>query len=1106
MNNHYSKFLLALLIYIQFFHTNSVQGQRIVDDFNPLIKGKPLVRAMDLQSDGKILLGGKISSVNQNKVNKLVRLNLDGTLDNTFMPIGLAPKDQDDIYKIIVAEDESILVVQFSSPLLVLNSDGSKKESFIMDPSLRETLNVTKHGEEYFVYAFQDGVGEVFTKLNADGSSTSNFSTTGLSGFIWDIDFQSDGKIILIGSLQSLNGQSVPYITRLNPDGSIDDSFNIGTGLNAEGRDIEVQPDDKVLVSGFFTEYNGTSTPGGLIRLNSDGSIDDSFIISTLGNNSNANLIEIHSLSSNKIIAVSQQNGISVFRLNSDGSFDNSYPVNTLTPDNLGDFDARIDDDENIFFGGDIIALNGNTTYGFAAIDNSGNRIDNIDAKLGGNPRINSSAIQDDGKILIGGAIIGVNGVEVNGFTRLNVDGTIDNTFIHDFVTNHDVEITSVNVLSNGQILLAGNTSILTNSEDYQNIIKLNSNGTKDNNFKASVSSGVSSIVIQDDNKIVISGNFDLVDNTLRNKLARLNSDGSLDNTYNMNDFVSTTTLLSIDRLVLQSDEKLVLGGINSGDNDQVFGALYRLGVNGDIDETFTSTTNLFQDIQSLHILGDNSILAGGGWLHTFGEDDLNVLYQLNPNGNIVDNSSIGITGDSFHSDVVVVDDENIIVAGKFVSYNFQEKKGLAKSSILGVVDQNFDFNTNGSVTNILKIDNQHIAVFGNFNIIGAKNLVGAAKIKITNDIPIISGLINSISTNEDTSIELNLSDFQVEDLDDVFPDKHVLIISEGENYTINQNTVIPAENYFGTLSVPVTVSDGKDESTIFNVEIEVVSVNDIPVITEQANLETDEDVSVSIDLTDLIVTDPDHSFPDDFSITLQTGDNYSFDQNNITPDQDFNGTLNVPVIVNDGIDDSETFLVNVIVNPINDAPIIVNQINEINIIKNTATGLIDNSIEVKISDIEVTDVDNSLADLTLSVLDGTGYEVDGNTVISSGDFAGTLTVSVIVNDGESDSAPFNLEVIVSVITSLDNDISKTFIISPNPIKQNLNIGFTDSYFGPISIQVFDLSGQVKYDQTIEKTSELFQPNLRLPDLNSGTYILKMLHSDKLVTKKFIKL
>lgn len=97
---------------------------------------------------------------------------------------------------------------------------------------------------------------------------------------------------------------------------------------------------------------------------------------------------------------------------------------------------------------------------------------------------------------------------------------------------------------------------------------------------------------------------------------------------------------------------------------------------------------------------------------------------------------------------------------------------------------------------------------------------------------------------------------------------------------------------------------------------------NVVPVIDSQTGpLETDEDTDLAILLADVQVTDGDNIFPDDFTLVVQSGTGYTVSANTITPDPDFVGSLTVPVVVNDGTGDSNTFNLTVTVNSVNDSP-----------------------------------------------------------------------------------------------------------------------------------------------------------------------------------------
>ncbi len=232
---------------------------------------------------------------------------------------------------------------------------------------------------------------------------------------------------------------------------------------------------------------------------------------------------------------------------------------------------------------------------------------------------------------------------------------------------------------------------------------------------------------------------------------------------------------------------------------------------------------------------------------------------------------------------------------------------------------------------------------------------VVAVDVTAVNDAPVITGQAGSLSTPEETDLVLTLADLTVTDPDNSYPADFTLAVQAGANYTVAGTTVTPDTDFVGTLSVPVTVNDGTDDSSPFLISIDVTAVNDVPVITAQsAPLSTPEETDFVLSLADLVVTDPDNSYPADFTLAVQAGANYTFIGTTVTPDNDFSGTLSVSVIVNDGIDNSDPFVVSIEVANINDAPIITAQSGPLSTPEET-------DLVLTLADLTVTDPDNSL-------------------------------------------------------------------------------------------------------------------------------------------------
>ncbi|HTO35957.1 MAG TPA: T9SS type A sorting domain-containing protein, partial [Flavobacterium sp.] len=253
-----------------------------------------------IQPDGKILVGGWFETYNGQSSSSIARLNADGTLDTTFS-IGTGFKfgtELGQIHTISLQPDGKILVGgwftlyngQSANSIIRLNTDGTMDNTFSIgtgfggDAPFVDTVTMQLDGKILVGGWFETYNGQTrnrIVRLNTDGTLDTSFTIgTGFDNRVYSIAVQPDGKIIVGGAFSSYNGQSRNRTARLNIDGSVDTSFTIGTGFNSYVFDIAMQPDGKILAVGWFTSYNGQTT-NRVARLNTDGTLDTSFNIGT---------------------------------------------------------------------------------------------------------------------------------------------------------------------------------------------------------------------------------------------------------------------------------------------------------------------------------------------------------------------------------------------------------------------------------------------------------------------------------------------------------------------------------------------------------------------------------------------------------------------------------------------------------------------------------------------------------------------------------------------------------------------------------------------------------------------------------------------------------
>ncbi|HON08239.1 MAG TPA: trypsin-like serine protease, partial [Verrucomicrobiota bacterium] len=332
------------------------------------------------------------------------------------------------------------------------------------------------------------------------------------------------GKLIVGGEYAELVGVAPQYrISRINADGTVDTNFNVGVGPSGTVRAIGIQSDGRVVIGGLFTNVNGVDQSY-IARLLEDGRVDTSF---NQGPGVNGAVRSLVIQPDKKIViggSFSTVYGVSrnsIARLNSDGTIDTGFspglgadaPVNAVV----------LQPDGKILIGGDFTTLDGLPRRSIARLNQNGSVDTSFSAGSGGNGSVNTLAIQSDGKVLVGGSFTTFNGVPAPRIARLNSDGSIDTTFNPG--TGPDDYVNAIVTLPDGKILIGG-AFVTYNGKLRNRIVRLNPDGSLDPtiNFGTGADNFISAIYVQPyDDKIVLGGGFTRFNGQLRVSLVRLN-------------------------------------------------------------------------------------------------------------------------------------------------------------------------------------------------------------------------------------------------------------------------------------------------------------------------------------------------------------------------------------------------------------------------------------------------------------------------------------------------------------------------------------------------------------------------------------------------------
>jgi uncharacterized delta-60 repeat protein len=374
-----------LFLFFKFNFNNAQDGNldlsfEVGNGFNEFIS-----RAK-IQNDGKIIVTGGFSTYNETPINRIVRLNQDGSLDTSFNSQGSGPN--------------------FGIQSLAIQNDGK----------ILIGGNFTSYNSVNTGY---------IARLNIDGSLDTSFNSGGIgaNGEVTTIVIQPDGKILIGGWFNLYNDVLINHITRLNYDGSLDTTFNSsGSGINNTVEAISLQSDGKIIVGGMFDTFNDTEV-NFLIRLNTDGSYDESFNTAESGVNDFVNTITIDS--SDKIYisgAFTTFNGVQrnhLARLNSNGTLDNDfYPEDNSINDIVKTI--AFQNNGKILIGGYFYDFTASYKSFFTRINFDGSLDSTFNlGNIGALGTVTCMDIQTDGKIILVGGFSSYNGIQRNGIARI---------------------------------------------------------------------------------------------------------------------------------------------------------------------------------------------------------------------------------------------------------------------------------------------------------------------------------------------------------------------------------------------------------------------------------------------------------------------------------------------------------------------------------------------------------------------------------------------------------------------------------------------------------------------------------------------------------------
>ncbi len=688
------------------------RAQSAVDGFDPDPNGSVLV--VVVQPDGKILLGGDFAVLGPNggplvTRNRLARLNADGTLDTSFNPNATGR-----IYAIALQADGKILVGgSFNGP----NSIGGQLRNYIarLDPTtgLPDSFDPNANSDVFSLAVQADGkilVGGDFNFTNSIGGATRNGiarldPATGMAdsfdpnagGRVSTIVVQPDGNILVAGAFFTIGGQTRAVMARLNPTTGLADSFD--PSPNSSVFAIAVQPDGKIIAGGQFSNIGGQARTC-IARLNAASGAADSF-----SPNANGPVQTIAVQADGKILVA--------------GSFSGPNSIAGQTRNRI----ARLD-----------------PTTGAADSFNPG-----------ANQTILSVALQSNGKIVVGGTFTGANsvgGATRNYMARLESDGRVDQTLNLGAVGD---SVLATAVQPDGKMLIGGSfTNVLGVARNR--IARLNTDGTLDLVFNPNANNEVDAIAVQADGKILVGGYFNganSIGGQARNRIARLDATTGLADGFNPN------ANNAIQTIAVQADGKILAGGFFSGASSiggQTRNFIARLNPATGQADSFDPNAN--SAVFSIAVQADGKILAGGGFFgaNSIGGQARNCIARLDPATGLAD--SFNPSANDIVLAIAPQTDGKILVGGNFNGANSiggQTRNRIARVNGTSGAADTFNPNASATVRAIALQADGKVLAGGNFN--GANSIGGQARNRIAR-LDATTGLADSFDPNASAEVD----------------------------------------------------------------------------------------------------------------------------------------------------------------------------------------------------------------------------------------------------------------------------------------------------------------------------------------------------------------
>jgi uncharacterized delta-60 repeat protein len=630
------------------------------------------VRLLAPAGEGRAFVLGSFSFIHDDVAyRQALRVHEDGQLDTRFNIC--AASEGMTVTAALALPDHRLMIARrvpdengsIRASVALLDEDGNLDPGFDSSLEANQVIHVLLRqpdGRILVAGAFteiggklRDGIARLLSHGTLDesfdpGTTPDYDPALRVSQPILSLALQSDGRILAAGYFTAIGGQSQPHVARFESDGRLDDGFSVDLLPRIQGGPVRVnavavQPEDRVVIGGFFERVNGVTSPQAA-RFLPDGSVDANF-------ETGAHRLE----------------EVFAFALQPDGSL-LVAGGNEIRSSSMGQL-VRI-------------KVSGELDTGFAMTGVA------ISEPFQASS-VRAVAIQPDGNLVVGGRFTSFNRVAATNLIRIGPDGALDRTF------QPGVGGNAVNALAldpAGRVLVAG---------DFPGgLARLLPDGTADPEFDVDEGIALKSetgdvwfvrcLAVQPDGGIVVGGDFDWAGGSVRRSLARFHPDGSLDPGFDVQLWADVGSPI-VNAILVQPDGKLIIGGSFHRIGEVPRNAMARLHPSGEVDATFEAAAHGSSVVHVLVFDAAGNILIGGYRMQLAGKNVV-VLARVDPSGTLdetfrhlftpMEKTELRVWS------IAIQPDGMVLAGGTFGAVDWMPRRGLVRLKPSGGVDPDF--------------------------------------------------------------------------------------------------------------------------------------------------------------------------------------------------------------------------------------------------------------------------------------------------------------------------------------------------------------------------------------------------------------------------------